>query len=51
MKVSPGAISAMNAAMLAEAPECGCVCELTSKSFVTVQLPDFPPTLGMLAPP
>ena len=36
MKVSPGAISAMKAATLAEAPECGCTfAKLHPKSLVT----------------
>ena len=52
MKVSPGAISAMNAATLAEAPECGWTfANLHPKSFVTRSIARFSATSTYWQPP
>ena len=52
MKVSPGAISAMNAAILAEAPECGWTfANLHPKSFVTLSIARFSATSTYWQPP
>jgi hypothetical protein len=52
MKVSPGAISALNAAMLADAPECGWTfTNLHPKSFVTRSIARFSATSTYWQPP
>ena len=52
MKMSPGAISAMKAAALAEAPECGWTfANLHPKSLVTLSIARFSATSTYWQPP